>query len=46
MIAAIEADREPVLNGEEARKAVELVLAIHRAAQTGEPVALPLVPLL
>jgi predicted dehydrogenase len=28
--------------GEEGRKAVEIVLAIYRAAETGQPVPLPL----
>lgn len=46
LLAAIEEDREPAINGEEARKAVELVLAIYRAAQTGDQIALPLTPLL
>jgi len=46
VITAIEEDREPRINGAEARKAVELTLAIYRAAQTGEQISLPLVPLL
>lgn len=46
LIAAIEEDREPAINGEEARKAVELVLAIYRAAQTGTQIQLPLTPVL
>lgn len=46
LIAAIDEEREPLLNGPEARKAVELVLAIYRAAQTGEQIALPLASLL
>ena len=39
---ALDSDSEPELNGPEARKAVELVLAIYRAAQTSSPVELPL----
>ncbi|MBI3945658.1 MAG: Gfo/Idh/MocA family oxidoreductase, partial [Armatimonadetes bacterium] len=42
LIAAIEEEREPALNGAEARRAVELVLAIYRAAQTGDQIPLPL----
>lgn len=39
---ALDAGAEPELNGTEARKAVELTLAIYRAAQTFKPVELPL----
>lgn len=46
MIAAVEENRPPKVSGEEARRAVELVLAIYRSAQTGEQIPLPLVPLL
>ena len=39
---ALDSDSEPPLNGREARKAVELVLAIYRSAQLARPVELPL----
>lgn len=42
VLAAIEAGRDPVLNGKEARKAVEIVLAIYQSAWKGETVHLPL----
>jgi len=42
MAKAILDDREPMVPGEDARKAVELILAIYKSARTGKPVALPL----
>jgi predicted dehydrogenase len=42
LLAAIEEDRDPAIGGEEARKAVELILAIYRSASRGAPVSLPL----
>lgn len=39
---AIKEDRDPMVTGEEARKAVELILAIYRSAQTGQVVKMPL----
>lgn len=42
VLAAADENREPVLNGAEARRAVELVLAIYKASDTGEEVTLPL----
>ena len=39
---ALDEDRQPDLNGPEARKAVELVLAIYRSAELGKAVELPL----
>lgn len=39
---ALDAGIEPELNGREARKAVELTLAIYRSAQSSGPVELPL----
>lgn len=42
MAQAIVKDREPMVPGEEARKAVELILAIYRSARTGRTVRLPL----
>lgn len=42
VIDAIENDREPYVNGEAGRRALELVLAIYKSAATGMPVKLPL----
>lgn len=42
MADAILQDREPMVPGEEARKAVELILAIYKSARTGKTVRLPL----
>jgi len=39
---AILKDREPMVPGESARKAVELILAIYKSARTGRTVKLPL----
>lgn len=41
-VRAIIEDREPFINGEEARKAVEIVLAVYKSAKTKERVYLPL----
>jgi predicted dehydrogenase len=40
VIEAIEEDRQPVLSGQEARRAVEVILSIYKASETGEPVDL------
>lgn len=40
MINAIREDRPPLIPGEEARKAVELILAIYESARTGKEVVL------
>ncbi len=37
---AIREDREPMVTGEEARKAVEIILAVYESARTGRPVYL------
>lgn len=42
VLKASEEDREPVLNGVEARRAVELVLAIYRSSDTRQEVTLPM----
>lgn len=42
LIAAIEEGRQPRLNGYEARRAVELILAIYKASATERVVELPL----
>jgi len=40
VLAAIEEGREPMIDGREARRAVEVILAIYRASETGEVVEL------
>ena len=40
VIDAIREDREPKLNGHEARRAVELILAIYESSETGQVVEL------
>lgn len=42
MMQAIWEDREPLCNGTEGRKPLEIVLAIYRSAQTHQPVQIPL----
>jgi UDP-N-acetyl-2-amino-2-deoxyglucuronate dehydrogenase len=42
VLSAIEEDRDPILNGAEARKAVELILAVYQSAWRSETVHLPL----
>ncbi len=42
MIAAVREDREPLVNGEEGRPPLEIILAIYQSARTGQPVKLPL----
>ncbi|MBQ3052750.1 MAG: Gfo/Idh/MocA family oxidoreductase [Clostridia bacterium] len=42
VIDAIENDREPLVSGEDGKRALELVLAIYQSAATGKPVKLPL----
>lgn len=42
MIQAIREDREPAINGEEGRKALEIILAIYKCQETNQPVNLPL----
>jgi predicted dehydrogenase len=39
---AIRKDRDPMITGEEARKAVELILGVYKSAKTGRPVKFPL----
>lgn len=41
MVAAMETGREPAVTGREARKAVEIILAIYRSAREGRMVSLP-----
>ena len=40
MINAINEDRDPMITGEQAQKAVDLILAIYKSAQTGKEVFL------
>jgi len=42
MCAAILNNQTPYVTGAEARKSVEIILAIYKSAKTGKPVALPL----
>ncbi|MEN6641653.1 MAG: Gfo/Idh/MocA family oxidoreductase [Armatimonadia bacterium] len=42
LLQAIDEGRQPTLNGQEARRAVELILAIYKASETGTVVGLPL----
>ena len=41
-IEALEAGRAPLISGPEARKSVEIILAIYRSARQGQAVELPL----
>ncbi len=41
-LAAIDENRPPAIDGAEGRKAVEIILGIYQAAETGRPVSLPL----
>jgi predicted dehydrogenase len=38
---ALEQDREPLVNGEAGKKALEIILAIYKSQKTGQPVTLP-----
>jgi len=40
MVAAIQQDREPIVNGLKARKSLELVLAIYKSSKLNAPVSL------
>ncbi len=42
LLAAIDEGREPLMTGEEARNAVELILAVYESARCRGPVSLPL----
>lgn len=42
MVKAIRENREPLVNGEEGRKAVEIISAIYKSSRTGKPVKFPL----
>ncbi len=40
LVAAVKEGRPPMIDGVEARKAVEFILAIYESAKTGKPVTL------
>jgi UDP-N-acetyl-2-amino-2-deoxyglucuronate dehydrogenase len=42
VLKAIKAGKQPLIDGPEGRKAVELILAIYKSAEIGKPVKLPL----
>ncbi len=42
LLAAVEENRDPMVDGREARKAVEVILAVYKSAQTGRVAKLPL----
>lgn len=42
MAEAVITGKEPLVNGAEGRKALEIILAIYRSAATGTPISLPL----
>jgi len=42
LLEAVETGRDPAITGEEARKPLELILAVYRSAREGREVALPL----
>lgn len=44
MIYSIETGNEPLINGEEGRKSVEIVMAIYESARSGKMVKLPVHP--
>ena len=41
-VAALRENREPLVNGEEARKSLEIILAVYRSAREGREIKLPL----
>ena len=43
VLEAIDTGRKPAIDGAEARKALEIILAVYESARTGHDVALPLV---
>jgi UDP-N-acetyl-2-amino-2-deoxyglucuronate dehydrogenase len=42
VLAAIKKGKQPLVDGPEGRKAIELILAIYKSAESGKPVKLPL----
>ena len=43
-LQAVQAGREPAVTGVEARKSLEIILAIYESSRTGRPVSLPMQP--
>ncbi|MDQ6905549.1 MAG: Gfo/Idh/MocA family oxidoreductase [Chloroflexota bacterium] len=41
-VQAVLAGRDPAVTGEEARKALEIILAIYQSSRTGKPVSMPM----
>jgi UDP-N-acetyl-2-amino-2-deoxyglucuronate dehydrogenase len=44
LLDAIDDDREPMLSGEEARRPLEIILAVYESARAGHEIQLPLTP--
>ncbi len=44
MVQAVEEDREPRINGEAGRKAIEIIQAIYESARSGKVVTFPYKP--
>ena len=42
MVQAIRENRPPIVDGREARKAIEIISGIYRSSQSGKPISLPL----
>ena len=42
VLSAMKKGTKPLIDGPEGRRAVELILAIYKSAETGKPVKLPL----
>jgi predicted dehydrogenase len=42
VVNAIKKGKQPLVDGPEGRKAIELILAIYKSAETGKAVKLPL----
>jgi predicted dehydrogenase len=43
MIKAVKTNTSPPMDGEEGRKALEIILAIYKSQETGLPIKLPLI---
>ena len=41
-VKAILEDREPVVNGDEGKRALEIILAVYQSAKEGKEISLPL----
>jgi predicted dehydrogenase len=40
-VEALDQNREPLITGEQGKKALEIILAIYKSQKTGRPVDLP-----